>query len=81
MSQHASNCVPHRNSHVTEPCLTFLCNSIGVNVFRLNFSHISDPETQTPIVETIRKESADLGLPVAILGSYFEKKVTQMSYY
>ncbi|KAJ3294292.1 hypothetical protein HK104_003707 [Borealophlyctis nickersoniae] len=44
-------------------------------MFRLNFSHITDPETQTPVINTIRKESADLGLPVAILGDLGGPKV------
>ncbi|KAJ3294592.1 hypothetical protein HDU76_006942, partial [Blyttiomyces sp. JEL0837] len=47
----------------------------GVNVFRLNFSHVSDPETQAPIIETIRAESASLGLPVAILGDLCGPKI------
>ncbi|KAJ3417602.1 hypothetical protein HDV05_000059 [Chytridiales sp. JEL 0842] len=47
----------------------------GINVFRLNFSHISDPETQTPLIELIRKESAELGLPVAILGDLCGPKI------
>ncbi|KAI9328835.1 pyruvate kinase [Obelidium mucronatum] len=47
----------------------------GVNVFRLNFSHVSDPETQIPIINTIRKESADLRLPVAILGDLCGPKI------
>ncbi|ORY50436.1 pyruvate kinase [Rhizoclosmatium globosum] len=36
----------------------------GVNVFRLNFSHVTDPESQRPIIDTIRRESASLGLPI-----------------
>ncbi|KAJ3105201.1 hypothetical protein HDU97_008355 [Phlyctochytrium planicorne] len=47
----------------------------GINVFRLNFSHVSDPETQSPIVDTIRAESRDLGLPVAILGDLGGPKI------
>ncbi|KAJ1340836.1 hypothetical protein BSLG_004562 [Batrachochytrium salamandrivorans] len=40
----------------------------GVNVFRLNFSHIIDPETQTPIIHAIRSAAMSLHKPVAILG-------------
>nr|KAJ3418174.1 hypothetical protein HK105_000244 [Polyrhizophydium stewartii] len=47
----------------------------GVNVFRLNFSHVTDPETQTPIIETIRRESDDLKIPVAILGDLGGPKI------
>ncbi|KAJ3016399.1 UNVERIFIED_CONTAM: hypothetical protein HDU68_012232 [Siphonaria sp. JEL0065] len=47
----------------------------GVNVFRLNFSHVTDPETQIPIINTIRKESASLRLPVAILGDLCGPKI------
>ncbi|EGF78997.1 hypothetical protein BATDEDRAFT_35493 [Batrachochytrium dendrobatidis JAM81] len=47
----------------------------GVNVFRLNFSHIYDPETQTPIIQTIRQVSAELCKPVAILGDLGGPKI------
>ncbi|KAJ3044651.1 hypothetical protein HDV00_001579 [Rhizophlyctis rosea] len=47
----------------------------GVNMFRLNFSHIKDPETQTPIIEEIRKHSKELGIPVAILGDLGGPKI------
>ncbi|KAJ3342420.1 hypothetical protein HDU83_006093 [Entophlyctis luteolus] len=47
----------------------------GVNVFRLNFSHVSDPETQRPVIDSIRKESASLCLPVAILGDLCGPKI------
>ncbi|KAJ3113773.1 hypothetical protein HK100_001886 [Physocladia obscura] len=47
----------------------------GVNVFRLNFSHVSDPESQRPVIESIRKESAALGIPVAILGDLCGPKI------
>ncbi|KAI8849444.1 Pyruvate/Phosphoenolpyruvate kinase-like domain-containing protein [Chytridium lagenaria] len=57
----------------------FTTNSLntftGVNVFRLNFSHVSDPETQTPIITKIRDESRELGLPVAILGDLGGPKI------
>ena len=45
-------------------------------MFRLNFSHIKDPQTQTPIIEDIRRHSKELGIPVAILGiTRFKLKV------
>ncbi|KAJ3190586.1 hypothetical protein HK101_008582 [Irineochytrium annulatum] len=47
----------------------------GINCFRLNFSHVTDPETQTPIIRTIRETSARLGLPVAILGDLCGPKI------
>ncbi|KAJ3075566.1 hypothetical protein HDU98_007676 [Podochytrium sp. JEL0797] len=47
----------------------------GVNVFRLNFSHVANPQDQRPIIDTIRKESASLGLPVAILGDLCGPKI------
>ncbi|KAI8841893.1 Pyruvate/Phosphoenolpyruvate kinase-like domain-containing protein [Chytriomyces cf. hyalinus JEL632] len=47
----------------------------GVNVFRLNFSHVSDPETQTDVIAAIRRESSALGLPVAILGDLCGPKI------
>ncbi|KAJ3043636.1 hypothetical protein HK097_001692 [Rhizophlyctis rosea] len=47
----------------------------GVNMFRLNFSHIKDPETQTPIIEEIRRHSKQLGIPVAILGDLGGPKI------
>ncbi|KAI8805159.1 Pyruvate/Phosphoenolpyruvate kinase-like domain-containing protein [Cladochytrium replicatum] len=47
----------------------------GVNCFRLNFSHITDPESQTPIVEEIRKASRELNIPVAILGDLGGPKI------
>ncbi|KAJ3075567.1 hypothetical protein HDU98_007677 [Podochytrium sp. JEL0797] len=47
----------------------------GVNVFRLNFSHVNDPSDQRPIIDKIRKESASLGLPVAILGDLCGPKI------
>jgi pyruvate kinase len=42
----------------------------GVNVFRVNFSHVKDPETQTPIIEDIRACARELDIPVAILGIF-----------
>ncbi|KAI9094067.1 Pyruvate/Phosphoenolpyruvate kinase-like domain-containing protein [Phlyctochytrium arcticum] len=47
----------------------------GVNVFRLNFSHVQDPNTQTPIVNEIRKQSKDLKIPVGILGDLGGPKI------
>ncbi|KAI9330363.1 pyruvate kinase [Zopfochytrium polystomum] len=47
----------------------------GCNVFRLNFSHISDPESQTSVIESIRREAAAVGLPVAILGDLCGPKI------
>lgn len=47
----------------------------GVNVFRLNFSHIADPETQDGVIDTIRSVSADLKIPVAILGDLCGPKI------
>ncbi|KAI9004029.1 Pyruvate/Phosphoenolpyruvate kinase-like domain-containing protein [Gaertneriomyces semiglobifer] len=47
----------------------------GINIFRLNFSHIGDPETQTPIVNEIRKWSEKLDKPVAILGDLGGPKI------
>ncbi|TPX59605.1 pyruvate kinase [Powellomyces hirtus] len=47
----------------------------GVNVFRLNFSHIKKPEEQSPIINTIRKWSKELGIPVAILADLGGPKV------
>jgi pyruvate kinase len=40
----------------------------GVNVFRLNFSHIKNPSTQQEIILEIRNISKELSIPVAILG-------------
>ncbi|KAI8615868.1 Pyruvate/Phosphoenolpyruvate kinase-like domain-containing protein [Chytriomyces sp. MP71] len=47
----------------------------GVNVFRLNFSHVADPNSQTSVIETIRAASAELALPVAILGDLCGPKI------
>ncbi|TPX66488.1 pyruvate kinase [Spizellomyces sp. 'palustris'] len=47
----------------------------GINMFRLNFSHIENPETQTPVIEEIRKHSDDLNIPVAILGDLCGPKI------
>ncbi|KAJ1330051.1 hypothetical protein BSLG_009775 [Batrachochytrium salamandrivorans] len=47
----------------------------GVNVFRLNFSHIIDPETQTPIIHAIRSAAMSLHKPVAILGDLGGPKI------
>ncbi|KAJ1328831.1 hypothetical protein BSLG_009875 [Batrachochytrium salamandrivorans] len=47
----------------------------GVNVFRLNFSHIIDPETQTPIIHAIRSAAMSLHKPVAILGDLGSTKI------
>lgn len=40
----------------------------GVNVFRLNFSHVKDPTTQNEVINTIRRHSRELSIPVAIMG-------------
>ncbi|KAI8820787.1 Pyruvate/Phosphoenolpyruvate kinase-like domain-containing protein [Fimicolochytrium jonesii] len=47
----------------------------GLNVFRLNFSHIEDPEQQTSLIDEIRKWSSELNIPVAILGDLGGPKV------
>jgi pyruvate kinase len=47
----------------------------GINVFRLNFSHIKVPNSQDDIIKTIRDHSADLGIPVAILGDLGGPKI------
>ncbi|KAI8911527.1 pyruvate kinase [Gorgonomyces haynaldii] len=47
----------------------------GINVFRLNFSHIKDPSTQDPIIDEIRKQSDSLAIPVAILGDLGGPKI------
>ena len=47
----------------------------GVNVFRLNFSHIEDPNTQTEIIKEIRKFSKELAIPVGILGDLCGPKI------
>ena len=47
----------------------------GVNCFRLNFSHIKDPQSQLEIIKEIRKVSKDLSIPVAILGDLGGPKV------
>jgi pyruvate kinase len=47
----------------------------GVNVFRLNFSHIKDPSTQDDIIKTIRETSDQLAIPVAILGDLGGPKI------
>ncbi|KAI9204635.1 pyruvate kinase [Polychytrium aggregatum] len=47
----------------------------GINVFRLNFSHITDPTLQSPIIQEIRRQSADLGIAVAILGDLCGPKI------
>jgi pyruvate kinase len=51
-------------------------NGIGVNVFRLNFSHVTDPEPQLgDVIRDIRKNSRELGLPIAILGDMGGPKI------
>ena len=47
----------------------------GVNVFRINFSHISDPYEQEPVVRKIRAASAALNVPVGILGDLCGPKI------
>ncbi|KAJ1568875.1 hypothetical protein HK096_004987 [Nowakowskiella sp. JEL0078] len=47
----------------------------GMNCFRLNFSHINDPELQTPIIREIRKQSQELNIPVSILGDLCGPKI------
>ncbi|TPX33192.1 pyruvate kinase [Synchytrium microbalum] len=47
----------------------------GLNVVRLNFSHISDPESQTPIIHQIRSIAAELHLAIAILGDLGGPKI------
>ncbi|KAI9006444.1 Pyruvate/Phosphoenolpyruvate kinase-like domain-containing protein [Hyaloraphidium curvatum] len=47
----------------------------GVNVFRINFSHIADPYEQEPVVKLIRATSASLGIPVSILGDLCGPKI------
>ncbi|KAJ3119601.1 hypothetical protein HK098_005307 [Nowakowskiella sp. JEL0407] len=47
----------------------------GLNCFRLNFSHITDPTLQTPIIDEIRKQSANLNIPVSILGDLCGPKI------
>ncbi|KAI8808222.1 Pyruvate/Phosphoenolpyruvate kinase-like domain-containing protein [Cladochytrium replicatum] len=47
----------------------------GVNCFRLNFSHVTDPESQTPVVEEIRRATRELNIPVAILGDLGGPKI------
>ncbi|KAJ3010380.1 hypothetical protein HKX48_007434 [Thoreauomyces humboldtii] len=47
----------------------------GVNVFRVNFSHVENPEEQTDIINEIRSTSKELGIPVAILGDLGGPKV------
>jgi len=47
----------------------------GVNVFRLNFSHVTDYSTQVPIIREIRKVSKELKICVAILGDLCGPKI------
>ncbi|KAJ3335327.1 hypothetical protein HDU93_005794 [Gonapodya sp. JEL0774] len=48
----------------------------GVNVFRLNFSHITDPNTQIlPAIKDIRKYSRELKTSVAILADMSGPKI------
>ncbi|KAJ3176725.1 hypothetical protein HDU87_004864 [Geranomyces variabilis] len=47
----------------------------GINVFRLNFSHVQNPEDQTPVIKEIRKQSKALRTPVAILADLGGPKV------
>jgi len=47
----------------------------GVNVFRLNFSHVTDYSTQIPIIREIRKVSKELNLCVGILGDLCGPKI------
>jgi len=47
----------------------------GVNIFRLNFSHVTDYSTQVPIIREIRKVSKELNLCVAILGDLCGPKI------
>ncbi|KAJ3148363.1 hypothetical protein HDU86_007472 [Geranomyces michiganensis] len=47
----------------------------GINVFRLNFSHVENPDEQTPIIKEIRKQSQALKTPVAILADLGGPKV------
>lgn len=47
----------------------------GVNVFRLNFSHITDYSQQIPIIREIRRTSKMLKLSIAILGDLCGPKI------
>jgi pyruvate kinase len=47
----------------------------GVNVFRLNFSHIENNAAQVPIINEIRKHSEELQIPVGILGDLCGPKI------
>jgi len=47
----------------------------GVNVFRLNFSHVTDYSTQIPLIREIRKVSKELKICVAILGDLCGPKI------
>ncbi|KAG4087744.1 pyruvate kinase [Neocallimastix lanati (nom. inval.)] len=47
----------------------------GVNVFRLNFSHVTDYSTQIPIIRAIRRISKELNLSIAILGDLCGPKI------
>jgi len=47
----------------------------GVNVFRLNFSHVTDYSSQVPIIREIRRTSKELKLSVAILGDLCGPKI------
>jgi len=47
----------------------------GVNIFRMNFSHITDYSTQIPIIREIRRTSKELKLSVAILGDLCGPKI------
>jgi pyruvate kinase len=47
----------------------------GVNVFRLNFSHVTDYSSQVPIIREIRRISKELKLSVAILGDLCGPKI------
>jgi len=47
----------------------------GVNIFRMNFSHITDYSAQIPIIREIRKVSKELKISVAILGDLCGPKI------
>jgi len=47
----------------------------GVNIFRMNFSHITDYSVQIPIIREIRRVSKELKISVAILGDLCGPKI------
>jgi len=47
----------------------------GVNIFRMNFSHITEYSAQIPIIREIRKVSKELKISVAILGDLCGPKI------